>query len=81
MAKWKEWANKASDLVSDLEKTGSKQKTQIAKLNKEVDDQAKELEVSRAEIDSLNAQLAEARAKGKQDVAMAIRRHRRSTAF
>ena len=64
-----------------MERAGSKQRTQIAKLNKEADEWLKELETSRAEIDSLKAQLAEAKAKGEKDVEMAIRRHRRSTAF
>ena len=61
--------------------SGEQNRTQIAKLKKDVDDRAKELETSRAEIDSLKGQLAEAKSKGEQDVAMAIRRHRRSIAF
>ena len=55
LAKWKEWANKASERVSDLEKAGNKQKTHIAKLNKEIDGRAKELEASLTKIDSLKA--------------------------
>ena len=81
VAKYKEWAAKSTDRVSELERMGNKQRTQIAKLNKAVDDGAKELEASHTEIDLLKAQLAEAKSKGEQDMAMAIRRHRRSTAF
>ena len=81
VAKFKEWAAKSAERVSELEKTGSKQRTQIAKLNKAMDEKTKELEASHEEIDALKAQLAEAKARGEEAVAMAIRRHRRSTAF
>ena len=67
--------------MSELEKEGNKQRVEITKLNKKVGDQLKELEASRAEADSLKSQLAEVKAKGEQDAAMAIRRHKRSTAF
>ena len=55
VAKYKEWATKSAERVSALEKAGNKQKSQIAGLNKENDDRAKELEASRAKIDSLKA--------------------------
>ena len=55
LVKWKDWANKATNRVSELEKEGNKQRVEIAKLKKETSDsdQAKELEVFRAEVDSL----------------------------
>ena len=32
LSRWKEWATKASEWVSDLEKVGNKQKKEITKL-------------------------------------------------
>ena len=81
LAKYKEWATKSTDRVSELERVRNKQRTQIAQLNKAVDEGAKQLEASSAEINALKVQLVEAKSKGEHDVVMAVRRHRRSTAF
>ena len=81
VAKYKDWAAKSAERVSALEKVGNKQASRIASLSKEIDNKAKELEESWVELATLKAQLAKVEARNEETVAMAIRRHRRSTTF